>query len=68
MVFFKDHDIGMQMSTPYRPQQKGVMEDANCTIENMARNMFYTHNLHKSFWVKAVANLVAYKTDVQRGH
>jgi hypothetical protein len=29
--FLKAHDIEKQTSTPYRPQQKGVAERANCT-------------------------------------
>ena len=39
--FFKDHGIEKQMSTPYTPQQNGVMNCVKCTIVEMARNMLH---------------------------
>ena len=30
------------------------MEHANCTIVDMARNMFHVHKLNKEFWAKVM--------------
>lgn len=37
--FLKDHDIEKQTSTPYRPEQDGLVERVNRTIVEMTRNM-----------------------------
>ena len=47
-----------KMSTPYMPQQNGVMECANRTIVETGRNMLYAKNLNKSFWMETVANVI----------
>lgn len=56
--FLKDHGIEKQTSIPYRPQQDGVVECANHTIMEMTRNMLYSQNFFKLFWMKVVANAV----------
>ncbi len=54
--FLKAHGIEKQTSTPYRPQQNGVAERANCTLMEMARSMLHAQNLKKSLWAEAVVN------------
>ncbi len=39
--FLKAHGIEKQTSTPYRPQQNGVVERANCTLVEMARSIYW---------------------------
>ena len=58
MKFLVDHGIAKETSTPYRPQQNGVAERANCTIVEMARSMIHAQKLDKSFWAEAVVNAV----------
>lgn len=56
--FLKDHGIEKQTSIPYTPQQYGITKHANCTTVEIARSMFHTQNLDKSFWAEAAVNAV----------
>jgi predicted acetyltransferase len=64
----KDHGIEKQMFIPYTPQQNGMAERVNCTIVEMAKNMFRVQKLNKSVWTKAVVNKVIYKSVMQQEH
>lgn len=71
--FLKDHDIENQTSTLYRPQEYRVptgyqnivilqilqfeIQSLN-TIVEIVRGIFNARNLHKSFWVQAVEDVV----------
>jgi len=54
--FLRAHGIEKQTSTPYRPQQNGMAERANCTLVKMARSMLHAQNLKKSLWAEVVVN------------
>ncbi|GKV15616.1 hypothetical protein SLEP1_g26391 [Rubroshorea leprosula] len=53
--FCIEHGIDHNFSAPRTPQQNGVVERKNCTIEDMARTMICENDLPKSFWAEAVA-------------
>ena len=56
--FLRTHGIRHQRSTPYTPQQNGVVERANRTIVEAGRTMLLASNLPKSFWAEATATAV----------
>ena len=49
-----EHGINHNFSAPRTPQQNGVVERKNRTLQEMARTMLNENNLPKYFWVKAV--------------
>ena len=55
-VFLSKHDIAWQTSSPYTPQQNGVMEQTNHTIIEMAQFMIHAQRLGYEFWAKAMCN------------
>jgi transposase InsO family protein len=54
--FLKAHGIEKQTSTPYRPQENGLAERANCNLVEMTRSMLHAQNLKKSLWAEVVVN------------
>ena len=48
--FCNEHDYGHNFSAPKTPQQNGVVEKKNRSLNEMARTMFYENNLPKYFW------------------
>lgn len=52
------HSIKRQHSTPYMPQQNGVVEQRNQTIVTMARSLLKGRGLHVAFWEEAVTMAV----------
>lgn len=57
--FFKEHGIYHQTSTPYTPQQNGVVERLNCTIVELAQCMLHQQSLQPRFWVEVI-NIIVY--------
>ncbi|GMP28099.1 hypothetical protein CsSME_00003780 [Camellia sinensis var. sinensis] len=53
-LFCDEHGIGHNFSAPRTPQQNGVVERKNITLEEMSRTMLCENNLLKYFWAKAV--------------
>jgi transposase InsO family protein len=49
-----DHGIDHNFSAPHTPQQNGVVERKNRTLEEMARTMLCENSLPKYFWAEAV--------------
>ena len=43
-----------QFSTPYVPQQNGVVERKNQTLVEMARTMLDEHRTPRRYWAKAI--------------
>ena len=52
--FCRAKGIGHNFSAPHTPQQNGVVERMNRTLEGMARTMLLCSGLPKSFWAEAV--------------
>jgi transposase InsO family protein len=56
--FCTKHGIQRQYTTPYTPQQNGVVERRNRTITEMARCMLQNRSVPNRFWVEAVFTTV----------
>ena len=53
-AFCGENEINHNFFTPKTPQQIGVMERRNRTLEKMAKTMLCENNLPKYFWVEAI--------------
>ena len=58
MNYLKEKGIQHQLSVPRTPQQNGVSERMNRTIQEAARSMMCHANLEKRFWAEAVCTAV----------
>jgi transposase InsO family protein len=58
-VFLEDEGIKHEFSSPYTPQQNGVVERKNRTLLDMARTMLDEYKTPDRFWAKAI-NIVFY--------
>lgn len=56
--FCASHGIKHQLTTPYTPQQNGVVDRRNRTITEMAQSMLEHRNVPKHFWAEAVFTAV----------
>ena len=63
--YCEEHGILHNFSAPRTPQQNGVVERKNRTIQEMARTMLNENGLPKYFWAEAV-NTACYV--VNRAH
>ena len=52
--YCNEYGIDHNFSAPKTPQQNGVVERKNRTIQEMARTMLNKNNLPKYFWAEAV--------------
>ena len=52
--FCDEKGIGHNFSAPRTPQQNGVVERKNKTLEEMARTMLCERNLPRYFWTEAI--------------
>ncbi|KAG7599123.1 Zinc finger CCHC-type superfamily [Arabidopsis suecica] len=53
--FCQSHGIRHQYSAPRTPQQNGVVERKNRTLQEMARTMIHRNNISEGFWAEAVS-------------
>jgi len=53
-IFCEKHGIIHEFSSPRTPQQNGVVERKNRSLQEMARTMIHENNLSKHFWAEAV--------------
>jgi len=53
-AFCEKHGIIHEFSSPITPQQNGVVERKNRTLQEMARTMIHENNLAKHFWAEVV--------------
>jgi len=53
-IFCEKHGIIHEFSSPRTPQQNGVVERKNRSLQEMARTMLHENNLAKHFWAEAV--------------
>jgi IS30 family transposase len=51
---FEENGISHDFSCPRTPQQNGVVERNNCTLQEMARTMINETNIAKHFWAEAI--------------
>jgi len=61
-TFCEKHGIVHELSSLRTPQQNGVVERKNKTLQEMARTMIHENNLAKHFWAEAV-NTTCYVQD-----
>jgi transposase InsO family protein len=54
MEFCEEHGIKRQFSVARTPQQNGVVERKNRTVQEMARTMLKDSKLGDIFWVQEV--------------
>ncbi len=59
--FLCEYGIQRQTNVPYTPQQNGVVEQANRTIMECAKNMIHAQGLNLEFWAEAVNTTVYIK-------
>jgi transposase InsO family protein len=52
--FLEDEGIKHEFSSPYTPQQNGVVEMKNRTLLDMARTMFDEYKTSDRFWAEAI--------------
>jgi hypothetical protein len=52
--FLEEEGIKHEFSTPYTPQQNGVVERKNMTLIDMVRTMLREYKTPKRFWLEAV--------------
>jgi hypothetical protein len=58
MDYYKSHGIKRQFSVARTPQQNGVIERKNWTIQEMARTMLMDSKLTDIFWTQEVHTIV----------
>jgi transposase InsO family protein len=51
---FEENGISHDFSCPRTPQQNGVVERNNCTLQEMARTMINETNIAKHLWAEAI--------------
>ncbi|GKB83564.1 retrovirus-related pol polyprotein from transposon TNT 1-94 [Tanacetum coccineum] len=56
--FCEDNEIHKELTTPYTPQQNGVVKRKNYTSVEMGRSMMNARGVPKQFWAEAVATIV----------
>lgn len=52
--YCREHGMDHNFSAPRTPQQNGVVERKNRTLEDMARTMLIASGLPRNFWAEAV--------------
>ena len=57
--FYNENGISHNFFAPRTPQQNGVVERKNRTLEEMARMMLYDNDLLRYFWAEDI-NMACY--------
>ena len=57
-AFCKDAGIKRELTTPYNPQQNGVVERKNITIMEVVKTMIYDQDLPMHLWAEAARTAV----------
>jgi len=52
--YCNEHGVDHNFSAPRTPQQNGVVERKNYTLEDMTRTMLVASDLHRNFWAEAL--------------
>jgi transposase InsO family protein len=56
--FFDKHGIKREYTIPRTPQQNGVVERQNRTMQQMARSMMNEKNIGQTYWVESIHTIV----------
>jgi hypothetical protein len=56
--FCNEHGIKREYTIPRTPQQNGVVERQNRTVQEMARSMMNEKNIGQTYWVEAIHTTV----------
>jgi hypothetical protein len=56
--FCDEHGIKREYTIPRTPQQNGVVERQNRTVQEMARSMMNEKNIGQTYWVEAIHTVV----------
>jgi transposase InsO family protein len=56
--FCDEHGIKREYTIPRTPQQNGVVERQNRTVQEMARSMMNEKNIRQNYWVEAIHTAV----------
>jgi hypothetical protein len=56
--FYDEHGIKREYTIPRTPQQNGVVERQNRTVQQMARSMMNEKNIGQTYWVEAIHKAV----------
>lgn len=56
--FYEENGIHRELTSPYTPEQNGVIECKKCTIVEMGRSMMQARGVSKSFWAEVVATTI----------
>jgi len=59
-IFCEKHGIIHEFSSPRTPQQNGVIERKNRSLQEMARTMIHENNLAKHFWGRSSKHSMLY--------
>jgi transposase InsO family protein len=57
-IFFKDAGINRELTTPYNPQQNGVLERKNKTIMEAVKTMIHDQDLPMYLWAEAIKTTI----------
>jgi transposase InsO family protein len=49
--FYDKHGIKIEYTIPRTPQQNGVVERQNITVQEMAKSMMNEKNIGQTYWV-----------------
>jgi hypothetical protein len=56
--FYNEHGIKREYTIPRTPQQNGVAERQNRTVQEMARSMMNEKNIGQTYWVESIHTTV----------
>jgi transposase InsO family protein len=56
--FYDEHGIKREYTIPRTPQQNGVVERKNITVQEMVRSMINEKNIGQTYWVEAIHTAV----------
>jgi hypothetical protein len=56
--FYNEHGIKREYTIPRTPQQNGVVERQNRTVQEMARSMMNEKNIGQTYWVESIHTTV----------
>ena len=65
--FYDKHGIKREYTIPRTPQQNGVVERQNRSVQQMERSMMNERNIPQTYWVEAIHTAVHILNKVHKG-